>query len=68
MCVYVFSFAFDDQCFFGKFSPICIYQYRIKYFFLLGVYSYTKFVKLLARKKDCLIFFIGWALYGHLIP
>ena len=66
--MYVLSFAFDDQCFVGKFSLICIYQYRIKDFFLLGLYSYSKFVKLFARQKDCLIFFIGWALYGHLVP
>ena len=68
MCVYVLSFAFDDWCFVGKFSLTCIYQHRIKDFFLLGLYSYGKFVKLLARQKDCLIFFTGWALYGHLIP
>ena len=36
MCVYVLSFAFDDQCFFGKFSLICIYQYGIKDFFSAG--------------------------------
>ena len=57
MCVYVLSFAFDDRCFVGKFSLMCIYQYRIKDFFLLGLYSYSKFVKLLAMQKDCFIFF-----------
>ena len=41
---------------------------ELKIFSLLGLYSYSKFVKLLAMQKDCLIFFIGWALYGHLIP